>query len=323
MPWRGPLGGDPLATLPGPDNPWLACAGDEVSGCENPAANWYLAGDLTDQMLVGCGKDGHKIGNGTKMIVSSLGVIAAAIAGGLAVDATLPSSTTGSAQSAMAALVGSLVAGGAIVLAGCGGATLLDGIAPKVTDYKKHVPALRMRKYSLPADLDASVPGFLVAVTEVERLSTAETDIIDHARAAARSRDRSWTELHLRDLYHVQNAKQKYLMQAAAALTRINKSFGSSFDQNRVNPEEHLRDLVNPVIEMRGVLSEAVSISNAEINSFLAMVRIPSPLSKALDEMVGDLVRRANGQPSQMIQIATEELERLNIIDYEAFGLKP
>lgn len=323
MPWRGPLGGDPLAKLPGPENPWLACAGVSGSGSEDPAANWYQSGDLADQMTVGLGQDGHKISNGTKMIASSLAVIAAAIAGGLAVDATLPSSTTGSAQGAMAALVGSVVAGGAILLAGCGVASLLDGVAPKITDCKKHVPALPMRKYSLPADLDASVPSFLVAVAELERLSTAETDIIDHARAAAKVGDGSWTELHLRDLYHVQNARQKYLTQAAAALRQINTIFGARFDQNRVDPEEALCDLINPVIEMRGALGEAVSISNAEMNNFLAMVRIPSPLSKALGEMFSDLAKRANGQPSQMMQIAIEELERLDVIDYEAFGLKP
>ena len=197
--------------------------------------------------------------------------------------------------------------------------TVLGGIDPKITDYKKHVPALPTRKLSLPADLDPSVLRYLTAIAEVERLSTAESDIIDHARAAAKAGDKSWTELHLRDLYHVENAKQHFVRGAADALSDVNERFGSELDHHCVDTSDALRDLVNPVIEMRATLHEVASISSAEINALLALVRIPSPLSQTLEKAVAEQAQKAGGQPSEMIRLASAQLAALDVVDHAAF----
>jgi hypothetical protein len=241
------------------------------------------------------------------------------MAGGLAVSATLPFTATGSAKGSLVAIAGSVLAGGALLLTGAGVTTVLGGIDPKVTDYKKHVAALPTRKLALPADLAPSLHKYIASIAEVERLSTAECDIIDHARAAAKAGDRSWTELHLRDLYHVENAKQHFMRGAGDALGAVNEQFGAEFDQRCVDPSDPMRDLVNPVIEMRATLHEVASISSFEINAFLSLVRIPSPLSKALETAVADQVEKASGQPSEMIRTATQRLLALDVVDHAAF----
>ena len=42
----------------------------------------------------------------------------------------------------------------------------------------------------------------------------------------------------------------------------------------------------------------------------------------ALDASVRELARKAEGQPSVMVNMAAEQLERADVIDHEAFGLK-
>lgn len=322
MPWRGPLGGDPLETLPGPNNPWLACSGDGGSRTGEPGENDPKLPDfvLPDKGSVGI--DWNKIGTGMGMVVAGILVIIAAIVGGVAVAATLPATGVGIAASVIVAAVAITIAAGGSILMGAGGATMIGGIDPKITDYRKHVAAVPMRKLALPADLPPAVATFMQAVCEIERLSTAETDIIDHARAAAKAKDKSWTELHLRDLYHVQSGKQQFVGRLAGALREINAAFGKDFDQHRVDPDEPVRDLINPLIEMRGSLREVADLSNAEINSILGTVRIPSPTSAAIEETIHAFATKAGGQPSQMVNLAADQLERLDVLDREAFGLK-
>jgi hypothetical protein len=73
------------------------------------------------------------------------------------------------------------------------------------------------------------------------------------------------------------------------------------------------------VIEMRATLHEVASISSSEINAFLSLVRIPSPLSQALEIAVADQVEKASGQPSEMIRTATQRLLALDVVDHAAF----
>ena len=322
MPWRGPLGGDPLETLPGPSNPWLACSGGGGQRPSEPGQDKPALPDFVPPQEGAVGIDWKKIGVGVAMVVAGLLVIVAAVVGALAVAATLPATATGVAAAVVVGVVGSVVAAGGAILTGAGGATVIGGIDPKISDYKKHVPAVPMRRLALPGDLPAPVVTFMQSVSEIERLSTAETDIIDHARAAAKADDKSWTELHQRDLWHVQNAKQHFVGELAGALKEINAAFGKDFDQHRVDPEEPVRDLVNPLIEMRGTLREVGDISSAEINSILATVRVPSPMSEAIDASVRQYAEKAQGQPSAMIDIAIDQLEQLDVIDHEAFGVK-
>jgi hypothetical protein len=321
MPWRGPLGGDPLETLPGPANPWLMCESASESG-EKPAPSDIVLPDFALSQGSAVGVNWRKISVGMGLMVAGILVIVSAIVGALAVAATLPATAAGTSAGVAVAVVGAFLAGGGAILMGAGGATVIGGIEPKTSDYKKHVPAVPTRKLSLPGDLPTPVATFMQAVAEIERLSTAETDIIDHARGAAKAGDKSWTELHLRDLYHVQNAKQSYVKQLGGALKEINAAFGKDFDHHFVDPEEPVRDLINPLIEMRGTLSEAAGICNAEINGILATVRVPSPMSAALDASVRELARKAEGQPSAMVNMAAEQLEQIDVIDREAFGLQ-
>jgi hypothetical protein len=323
MPWRGPLGGAPLETLPGPDNPWLACRGESdallkpVPGHRDP--------DLPDLALSddgATGVDWTKIGVGTSMMSAGTIVIVAAVVGGLAAAASLPATTTGVAPGNAVAVTAATLAAGGVILTGAGTATVVAAIDPKVSDYKKHVAAVPTRKLALPGDLPPAAMTFMQSVAEIERLSTAETDIIDHARAAAKANDKSWTELHLRDLYHVQNAKQHLVGRLAPALKDINAGLGKDFDGHRVNPDEALRDLINPIIEMRSTLNEVAGLSSAEINNILSIVRVPSPVSKALNASIQRFAKQAGGQPSQMVDIAVDQLERLDVIDHAAFGLK-
>ncbi|MEP1421976.1 MAG: hypothetical protein ABJK59_09430 [Erythrobacter sp.] len=323
MPWRGPLGGYPLETLPGPENPWLACGGcgdalPQETRTDNPKLPDFRLPDDGSLRI-----DWKKIGVGVSMIVAGILVIVAAVVGAVAVVASLPATASGSAVGVAVAIVGTMLAAGGAILMGAGGATLIGGIDPKISDYKKHVPAVPTRKLALPGDIPSPVATFMQSVSEIERFSTAETDIIDHARAAAKAKDKSWTELHLRDLYHVQNAKQHFVGQLAKALNEINAAFGQDFDHHRVNPDEPVRDLINPLIEMRSTLSEVAGISSAEINNILNTVRMPSPMSEAIDASIQQFASQTQGQPSQMVNIAAEQLERLDVIDHEAFGLKP
>ena len=323
MPWRGPLGGDPLAKLPGPGNPWLVGElGTAPGSCAVTGAPADLARAVPDFTGLDLGEltiDWNKVANGTAMAACGLSIFAAAMAGGLAVSAALPFTATGSAKASLVAIAGAVLAGGALVFTSTGTTTVLAGIDPKITDYKKHVAALPTRKLSLPADLDGSILRYMAAIAEVERLSTAESDIIDHARAAAKAGDKSWTELHLRDLYHVENAKQHFVRKAAEALDEANERFGSELDHHRVDISDGLRDLVNPVIEMRATLQEVANISSAEINAALALVRIPSPLAQTLERAVADAVEKAGGQPSGMIKSAAARLAALDVVDHAAF----
>ncbi|WP_298334732.1 hypothetical protein [uncultured Erythrobacter sp.] len=323
MPWRGPLGGDPLETLPGPSNPWLACDGSGNDRTGKPGENDPKLPDFPVPDEGSVGIDWKKIGVGVGMVVAGVLVIVAAIVGALAVAATLPATATGAAAAVVVAIVGSMLAAGGSILMGAGGATVIGGIDPKISDYKKHVPAVPMRKLALPGDLPPAVATFMQSVAEIERLSTAETDIIDHARAAAKANDKSWTELHLRDLWHVQNAKQHFVGTLSGALREINAAFGQDFDQHHVDPQEPVRDLINPLIEMRATLNEVASISSAEVNGILATVRVPSPMSEAIDTSVRKFATQAKGQPSEMVNIAADQLECLDVIDHEAFGRKP
>lgn len=321
MPWRGPLGGDPLEVIPGPGNPWLACSGGTApSGI--PSAKDPQLPDFAPPQEGGIAIDWTKIGVGVTLIVAGIIVVIAAIVGAFAVAATLPFTAAGTAAGVLVAVVGATLAAGGAILMGAGGATVLGGIDPKITDYKKHVPAVPTRKLALPGDLPVAVTTFMQAVSEIERLSTAETDIIDHARAAAKANDTSWTELHLRDLYHVQNAKQHFVGQLAGALKEINAKFGKDFDQHRVDPDEAVRDLINPLIEMRATLNEVAGLSSAEINGILSTVRVPSPMSQAIDASIHKFAGQAQGQPSQMLALAIDQMERLDVIDHEAFGPK-
>jgi len=322
MPWRGPLGGHPLETLPGPNNPWLACSGGDDDRPSEPSVNDPQLPDFPVPDEGSLGIDWEKVGVGVGMVVGGILTIIVAIVGALAVAATLPVTATGAAAAVVVAVVGAILAAGGSILMGAGGATIIGGIDPKISDYKKHVPAVPTRKLALPGDLPPAITIFMQSVAEIERLSTAETDIIDHARAAAKASDKSWTELHLRDLYHVQSAKQHFVGKLAGALREINAAFGKDFDQHRIDPDEPVRDLINPLIEMRSTLNEVASISNAEINGILATVRVPSPMSEAIDASVRKFATQAKGQPSEMVSIAAEQLERLDLIDHEAFGLK-
>ena len=319
MPWRGPLGGDPLAKLPGPGNPWLVGQSDATPRACAPADAGGKVPEFAGLDIADLTVDWNKVANGTAMAVCGLTVFAAAMAGGLAVSAALPFTATGTAKASLVAIASSVLVGGALVLTGAGTTTVLGGIDPKITDYKKHVAALPTRKLAVPADLDPCVLRYLAAIAEVERLSTAESDIIDHARAAAKAGDKSWTELHLRDLYHVENAKQHFVRKAAEALGEVNEQFGAELDSHCVDAHDALRDLVNPVIEMRATLQEVASVSSAEINALLALVRIPSPLSKTLEHAVGEEVEKAGGQPSRMIQSAAAQLAVLDVVDHAAF----
>jgi hypothetical protein len=265
--------------------------------------------------------DWGKISVGMSIVASGALVSIVAIVGAFAVAASLPAPTAGAPAGAAVAVVGSYLAAGGVILMGAGGATMIGGIDPKISDYKKHVPAVPTRKLALSGDLPAPVVAFMQAVSEIERLSTAETDIIDHARAAAKASDKSWTELHLRDLYHVQNAKQHYIKELSGALKAINAAFGKDFDQHWVDPEHPVRDLINPLIEMRGTLGEVAGISGAEINSVLTTVRVPSPMSEALEASVHSYATQVEGQPSAMVNIAVNQLDRLDVIDRKAFGL--
>lgn len=323
MPWRGPLGGDPLAKLPGPGNPWLVCelgrkGADGTCDCtpmDGVDALPDFAGFVPGDVAI----DWTKVANGTVLATCGLSVFAAATAGGIAVSAALPATSTGTAPSNRLAIGAAVLAAGALVLTGAGVTTVLGGIDPKITDYKKHVAALPTRKLALPADLDPSALRYMAAMTEIERLSSAESDIIDHARAAAKANDKSWTELHLRDLYHVENAKQHFVRSAGAALSEVNEHFGSELDQHCVDTSDALRDLVNPAIEMRASLAEVASVSSAEINAFLAIVRVPSPLSHSLEQAVAGQVQMAGGQPSAMIQAAAAQLAAMDVVDHAAF----
>ncbi|MEM1053085.1 MAG: hypothetical protein AAGI28_13430 [Pseudomonadota bacterium] len=323
MPWRGPLGGHPLETLPGPDNPWLACAGSDTRRAlpaSDDGANILQLPDFAISENGVIAIDWTKIGVGFTMINAGVLTIVSAIIGGVAMAATLPATGVGVSAGVMTSSVASTLAAGGAILIGAGGATVIGAIDPAISDYKKHVPAVPMRKLALPADLPPAVTNFMQSVTEIERLSTAETDIIDHARAAAKAGDKSWAELHLRDLYHVQNGKQHFVGQLGSALREINAAFGKDFDQHRIDPAEPTRDLINPLIEMRATLGEVASISSAEINGILATVRVPSPMSEAIDASVRKFAEQAGGQPSEMVSIAADQLERLDMIDHEAFG---
>lgn len=322
MPWRGPLGGDPLETLPGPNNPWLACTGEGIARASERSENdpklpaFVLP---TDGSLT---VDWKKIDTGFTMMSAGALTIVTAIVGGIAVAATLPTSGVGTAAGVLTSTVAITLAAGGSILMGAGNATVIGGIDPKISDYKKHVPAVPTRKLALPADLPPAAMTFMQAACEIERLSTAETDIIDHARAAAKANDKSWTELHLRDLHHVQHGKQHFVGKLATVLREINEDFANEFDQARVDPDEPVRDLINPLIEMRGSLDEVASLSSAEINNMLGIVRVPSPMSVAMEETVGRLANKAQGQPSELINLAIDQLERLNVIDHEAFDVK-
>lgn len=326
MPWRGPLGGDPLESVPGPDNPWLACVGVDRADREamlrgETSVNALQLPEFALPQEGDTGIDWTKISVGLGLTCASVLVIVAAVNGALATAASLPATAAGTPASTQVAVIGAYLAGGGVVLMAAGSATIMAAIDPKVSDYKKHVPAVPMRKLALSGDLPAPVATFMQSVAELERLSTAETDIIDHARAAAKANDKSWTELHLRDLYHVQNAKQHFVGELSGALGQINAAFGSKFDQHRVDPEELLRDMINPLIEMRSALNEVASISNAELNAVLQTVRVPSPMGEAINATVRAMANEAQGQPSRMVNMAVQQLERIDVVDREAFGL--
>jgi len=323
MVWQGPFGDGPAEVLPGPNNPWLACGGGGSGGRPAPGAGKPELPDLQIPDQGSVSVDWKKIGVGTTMMVGGVLIVVVTIIVAIAIGASLPATGTGIAIGIVVGIIGSVIAAGGSALAGAGGATVLGGIDPKVIDYKKHVAPLPRRSLSLPHGLPPSVVNFMMAIVEIELLSTAETDIIDYARAAAQANDKKWTDLHLRDLYYVQSGKQHFMDEMVASLREITQAFGKDFDNHKVDPTEPLRDMINPIIEMRSTMKEVADISSTEINALLQQIRVPSPMATSLENSVQALAKSAGGQPSKMLDLAADQLGDLDCVDWEAFGMKP
>ena len=105
MPWRGPLGGDPLETLPGPANPWLMCNKTGDPSAEASSTDILLPNFALSQGGA-VGVIWRKISVGMGLMVAGILVIVTAIVGALAVAATLPATAAGTSAGVAVALVG-------------------------------------------------------------------------------------------------------------------------------------------------------------------------------------------------------------------------
>jgi len=310
-PTGGDLGLPPLETVPGPSNPWLACGG--AGGAEGnkpagpvpdfavdppPPVNWvrYLFG--LSMQLLGLG----------------LLTVALALAGMVAVGMIV-------GTGGFLAVIGGIAAVGAFLF-WAGSSTAIGAIDPPALDHRSPVALPRPRRVHVSPDAPAELRAFIAEIAEVERLASAEIDLIDRARAAARAKDDTWYETHIRTLYAAQGRKQQLLRRAGGSLKAFVAGNGDLLKQAKVADPAPLRDALNPITNLREEL-DAFGVTFREVDALLAVARTPSPLQRFLEERLRLRVRKAKGSPAVLLAQIADELATIEAVDWDAFGGKP
>lgn len=311
---EGGLGLPPLETVPGPSNPWAICGGAGGAGGNKPVGPVPDFGDdrpAMNWLWFGLGLSIMSVGLGLVLLAVALGV--AIVGGGIA---------AGSAAGAVAiAIVIGLAFGGGLLFAG-GAATSLSAADPPVFDHRRPAALPRPRRIHLSPDAPAELRAFLTDLGEIERLASVEIDTIDRARAAAKAKDDTWYEAHIRALYATQGRKQQLLRRAGASLNAFVAGNADLLKQARVADPTPLRDAINPITSLREELDE-IGFTFREVDALLATTRFPSPLLRFLEEQLRLRVRKAKGDPVALVSRIADELATIEAVDWDAFGGKP
>ena len=300
----------PLETVPGPSNPWAMCGGSGGEASNKPTVpvpDFGAPSMRIDWPMIGLGAILMAIG--FAMVLVAIALVVLVILGAIAATGGL-----------VVGIIGLGATG--LVLIGGGAATAIIGIDPPTLDFRKPVALPRPRQVYLSPDAPADLRAFLADLTEVERLCSAEIDIVDRARAAARAKDDSWYETHIRALYATQGRKQQLLRRSGGSLKAFVAGNADLLQQAKIANPVPLRDAVNPITCIRAELDE-IGFNFREVDALLATSRIPSPMLTFLEAQVAERVRKAKGNSSALLKSIAAELEKIETVDWNAFGGEP
>lgn len=257
---------------------------------------------------------GVVLGSALIVIGIAMLLISAALAGAMLVGAI------GVSAIAVVSVLG--FAANGLLLTGGGMYVVSVGIDPPTLDFRKPVALPRPRQVYLSPDAPAEFRAFLADLTEVERLCSAEIDIVDRARAAARANDGTWYETHIRALYATQGRKQQLLRRAGGSLKAFVADNADLLKQAKIADPVPLRDAVNPITSIRAELDE-IGFNSRDVDALIAASRIPSPMLSFMEAQVADRVRKAKGNSATLLKSIAAELEKIETVDWNAFGGMP
>lgn len=311
---------DPPQTIPGPSNPWAACAGaDGGTSTKKPDI-------VIDLPTIEIEVDELKFGTGLALVV--LGGTAMLAAAGIFMFAVGVGIGVGGVGGIIAVgvliTIGAFLQGLGLGLSISGGSIMGTAIDPPSIKHNERVVPPSRRKVSVSSEAPRELVDLLHNIYEAEYLTVGEIDLVDRARTAAKKMDAEWYETHLRDLFTVQDRRNHFLREASKNLNKFLKNYGDKLPKIKIDPKVPLRDAINPITEMRSEL-EKLGIASGEINALLFQIRVPSPVMSSVERSVAALVKESNGDAVALLQRLSKELGEIETIDWDAFGgkLKP
>jgi len=311
--------GDPFTTppqtIPGPSNPWLSCLGGGAGGGSQKPTVPLPQFPIGDEAGMFQPPYDKVIGGlGIIIMIQGISLVSLGVAAGIAAAA-------GSAP--FWGLVGVAVFAitvGALAI-GFGAAALLAAIDPPVLDHTLRVVPPPRRPLAIPADLSPEMVQTLTCMVEMERLTIGEKDLLDRARAAASAKDVKSYEMHMGDLFVVQDRRQHFGGKLADALRAFVKSNGPLLDKLKLPASAPVRDIVNPATHFRREV-EAVGLSPTEFNSALGMMTLPSPALDAAEKGFRDRLSKSK-TASDLVHHLIDDLDGAVWINWDAYGGKP
>ncbi|WP_147277320.1 hypothetical protein [Rhodovulum sp. 12E13] len=171
---------------------------------------------------------------------------------------------------------------------------MIAGLDPVTVDYRSRVRPPLPRRLALPRSTPPEAAAHVLAMAEVDRLSTAEIDIVDRARAAAAASADEHYRRHLQDLFVVQTLRGEALGEATASLRGMLRAQSDRFGRVTAEPGRPLREVLNPLTNLRAPL-EAIGVGATDVNAVLLASRLPGPLLSALQSGRAALLDRHGG----------------------------
>lgn len=311
---------NPLQVIPGANNPWLMCSGSSGSAGGSGASiakPGYKPPVFPE--VDGAGITGPKFDSGLYMAGGAFTV------GGLALvgigSVALGAAAIGITPVAGLAVIGVATVGAGLIITIAGVAAMLVAIDPPVIDYAVRVSPVPRRRIAMPQGTPPAMAAVMDAVVEIEVLATGQIDIINRLRAAAGTRDKKSYEMHLRDLWTVQNNMNYQKGALITAVREFQKRQKPMLDQLVLPPLMPVRDMFSPITDIRPELS-AIGISPAEQNMVLGMTVLPSPSLSTCEGLLAHHYRKCK-TATDLVGSMIKELQSIDFISWDAFGGRP
>jgi hypothetical protein len=136
------------------------------------------------------------------------------------------------------------------------------------------------------------------------------------ARAAAAADEHY--RLHLQDLFVVQTLRAEALREATASLRGMLRAQSERFDRVTAEPGRPLREVLNPVTNLRAPL-EAIGVGPADVNAVLLASRLPGPSLSALQSGRDALLDRHGGVVARALHDMADVIDALDPLSRAAF----